>query len=151
MEDDEAVPRLLESLRTSDDAGVRNAAALKLSDMAVPELLDVVTVLLTDPRTVRSRGTLLYALGTGDYDCRPILGLLVDLALTGGWEVSRAAAGLVSQMEGEIDATEFDRARQRLLAADAEARRAREHRPAASADPERHAEVIQPLLELFAE
>ncbi|BCY10250.1 HEAT repeat domain-containing protein [Actinoplanes sp. L3-i22] len=131
-----AAPALLDLLRTSDDATIRNAAALALSDMAVPDLLGVVAGLLDDPRTAHSRGTLLYALGTDDYDCRPLLPRLVELAITGGWEVRVSAAGLISQIEGEMDADVFDRAHERL-------------RTAHAADPAN--EVLGPLLELFEE
>jgi hypothetical protein len=62
---------------------VRNAAALALSDMKIPEAFDAITELLNDPRTQRARGTLLYALDP--YDNATNLELYVDLAITGNW------------------------------------------------------------------
>ncbi|BCJ42479.1 hypothetical protein GCM10010168_07790 [Actinoplanes ianthinogenes] len=131
----EAAPRLLELLRLTPDAAVRNATALALSDMVVPEAFDAIVELLRDPRTEGRRGTLLYALDP--YDCAPILELLVDLALTGGYEVRMSALGLLSGVETDIDEPTWERLSSRLEAA------------AATADDERRAEVIDPLYELF--
>ncbi|MEV6299247.1 HEAT repeat domain-containing protein [Actinoplanes sp. NPDC051861] len=131
----EAAPHLLEMLRTSDDAAVRNYAALALSDMRNPEVLDVIAGLLQDPRTAGSRGTLLYALEP--YDCSPILELLVDLAITGNWEVSRSALGLLTGVNGDIGEELWSRLRDRVLAA------------LSTADEEQRIEVLEPLLEMF--
>lgn len=133
----ESAPRLLEVLRTTENAPVRNAAALALSDMRIPEAFDAITELLSDPRTRRSRGTLLYALDP--YDNAQNLELLVDLAITGNWEVSRSAYGLITGINTDIGDDLWDRLRSRLEAA------------ADTADDEQRAEVITPLLELFKE
>ncbi|WIM97400.1 HEAT repeat domain-containing protein [Actinoplanes oblitus] len=132
----EAAPRLLELLRLTPEATIRNATALALSDMEMPEAFDSIAELLRDPSTEGHRGTLLYALDP--YDCLPILELLIDLALTGGYEVRMSALGLISGIEGDIDEEIWDRVRARLEAA------------AATAGKERRTEVIDPLLEMFS-
>lgn len=133
----EATPRLLQLLRTTDDGTIRNAAALALSDMEVPETFDAIVELLRDPRTVNNRGTLLYAVGTDTFDCRSILELLVELAISGNWETSRGALGLVNSIDGDVDAAQFRRAQQMLEAA------------FMTADTERREDIIGPLLTLF--
>jgi HEAT repeat protein len=131
----EAAPRLLEVLRTTEDTPVRNAAALALSDMGIPEAFDAITELLSDPRTERSRGTLLYALDP--YDNGPNLELLVHLAITGNWEVSRSAYGLITGIATDIGEDLWRRLRARLESA------------AETAGDERRTEVILPLLDRF--
>lgn len=131
----EAAPRLLEMLGTSDDAVIRNYAAIALSDMHIPEAFDAIVALLTDPRTARSRGTLLYALA--EYDCSPILELLVDLAITGNWEVSRSALGLLTSINADIGEEMWNRLHDRVQAA------------LLTADDEQRTEVLEPLLEMF--
>ncbi|GAA2557641.1 hypothetical protein GCM10010435_30670 [Winogradskya consettensis] len=69
--------------------------------------------------------------------CASILGLLVELAITGVWEVSMAASGLISQIDGEVDPAQFCAGHAQLRAA------------MVTADDERREEVIRPLLELF--
>ncbi|KUL25217.1 HEAT repeat domain-containing protein [Actinoplanes awajinensis] len=131
----EAAPRVLELLRTTQEAVIRHDAALALSDMKIPEAFDAIVELLRDPRTQGRRGTLLYALDP--YDCAPILELLVDLALTGGYEVRMSALGLLSGIETDIDEPTWERLSDRLKAA------------AATADEQRRSEVIDPLNALF--
>lgn len=131
----EAAPRLLRMLSTSDDATIRNYAAIALSDMHIPEAFDAIVALLTDPRTARSRGTLLYALA--EYDVSPILELLVDLAITGNWEVSREALRLLTSINADIGTDMWTRLHDRVQAA------------LLTADDEQRTEVLEPLLEMF--
>ena len=102
-----AAPRLLELLQTSSDANVRNAAAIALSDLKDPRAFDIVVNLLNDDRTLKSRASLLYALGA--YDCRSILPLLVEFVIGGNFEVSRQALALISGIEGEVDDRTWER------------------------------------------
>jgi HEAT repeat protein len=92
-------PYLLEVLRSTSDASVRNAAALALSDLKDPSAFNVLVDLLKSERTHGSRGTILYALGA--YDCSTILPLLVDMVIDGHFEVSRQAFSLISGVETE--------------------------------------------------
>ena len=131
----EATPHLSAVLRTTGDPRVRNAAALALSDMHAPEGFDGIVEMLRDPRTQNNRGTLLYALEP--YDNAPILELLVELAITGGYEVRMSAFGLINGINSVIDEPVWNRVRERLEAA------------STTADDERRTEVITPLLALF--
>lgn len=96
-----AAPQLLEVLRTTHDATVRNAVALALSDLKYPQAFDVLVDLLNQERTRGHRGTLLYALGA--FDCSSILSLLVDFVIEGSFEVSREALSLLAGIETELD------------------------------------------------
>jgi HEAT repeat protein len=120
-----ATPRLLHILRTTDNAIVRNAAALALSDLQELEAFKVLVDLLRDDRTSQSRGTLLYALGA--YDCSPILPLLVDLVIGGNFEVSQQAFSLIRGIEKEIEEGVWSACTTRLQTALASA--ATERRP----------------------
>lgn len=119
-----AVPLILEVLRTTNDASVRNATALAISDLKHPSGFDVLVALLKDERTRANRGTLLYAIDA--YDCSPILQLLVDFVIDGNFEVSRQALSLISGIETEIDEQTWhsciDRLRSALAAASEERR-----------------------------
>jgi hypothetical protein len=95
------VDRMLEVLVETEDHALRDALALALSDLDEERLLPAVADLLADPKTRGHRGSLLYALEP--LDCRPILRLLVELAVTGGFEVARQALLRIEAIEGEID------------------------------------------------
>lgn len=120
-----ASPRLLELLRKTDNAVIRNAVALALSDRNDPQAFQVLVNLLRDERTQKNRGTLLYALGA--YDCSSILPLLVDLVIDGNYEVSRQALSLIQGIETELDDRQWNACAVRLRAALAAA--AEERRP----------------------
>jgi hypothetical protein len=108
-------PRLLEILRSSSDAAVRNAVALALSDLKDPRAFNVIVDLLKDDRTLGNRGTLLYALGA--YDCSPVLPLLVEFVIEGNFEVSRQALALISGIETEVDERTWNSCTDRIRAA----------------------------------
>src|SRR5258708_1000235 len=76
-----AGPYLLDVLRMTNDAAVRNAVALALSDLKDASAFDVLVDLVKSERTHSNRGTLLYALGA--YDCSSLLPLLLDLVIDG--------------------------------------------------------------------
>lgn len=110
-----ASSRLLEVLRASGDAIVRNAVALALSDLKEPRAFEAIVDLLKDDRTLKSRGTLLYALEA--YDCSPILPLLVEFVIEGNFEVSREALARISEIETEVDERTWTSCTERLRAA----------------------------------
>src|SRR5262245_21416632 len=114
-EDASAIAHMLEVLRTTNDATVRDAVALALSDLKDPTAFDVLVDLLRSERTKTNRGTLLYALGA--YDCSPILPLLVELVIDGNYEVSRQALALISGIETELDEHTWQVCLERLRAA----------------------------------
>ncbi|MBW6435801.1 DDE-type integrase/transposase/recombinase [Actinoplanes hulinensis] len=67
----------------------------------------------------------------------PILELLVDLAITGNWEVSREALGLLSSINADIGKDMWNRLHDRVQAA------------LLTADDEQRTEVLEPLLDMF--
>ena len=96
-----AVPHMLRILQDTDNASVRDALALALSDLKEPAAFDAIVALVKSDRTMGHRGTLLYALGA--YDCAPILPLLVSLVIEGNYEVSRQALALIEGIDTEVD------------------------------------------------
>ncbi len=110
-----AAPYLLNILQVTQDAAVRNAAALALSDLKNPAAFGILVELLKSDHARESQGTLLYALDT--YDCSPILPLLVNLVIDGNFEVSRQAFSLISGIETELDDRVWQSCRERLQSA----------------------------------
>ena len=83
----------LEILKTTADHAVRDTAAIILSELLTPEAELIIVRLLSDPRTLGYRGTLVGALG--EYDYTDHLQLLSGLALHGSVEVQSRALGLL--------------------------------------------------------
>lgn len=110
-----AAPYLLDILRVTRDAAVRNAVALALSDLKDPSAFAMLVDLLKSDHIRGSQGTLLYALGA--YDCSPILPLLVDLVIDGNFEVSRQAYSLISRIETTLDDRVWESCCKRLRSA----------------------------------
>jgi len=129
-----ANPYMLDVLQKTNDATVRNAVALALSDLKDPSTFDVLVSLLNNERTRANRGTLLYAIGA--YDCSPILPLLVDLVIEGNFEVSRQAFSLISGIETELDERTWQTCIERLRSAVTEA-------------PEEQRPLLEELISLF--
>jgi HEAT repeat protein len=100
LKDIRAVPPLLTLLQETDDPIVRNAAAVGIRELGDVRAVPVLSSLLTDPKTEGQRGTLVYALR--GFDCAPLLPLLVDLVITGGFEVSRQALQAIESIKSEI-------------------------------------------------
>lgn len=73
----------------STDPAVRNRAALQLMDIGDPRAVEPLLQAIARPENVNHRGTLVFALGA--FDGEPFLETLVDLALTGNFEVSTDA------------------------------------------------------------
>lgn len=87
----------LHALEACADAVARNALALRLAEARTPGLAEVLVRLIQRPDLVRQRGTLVHALAM--LDCAPHVGLLVDLAITGGFEVAHEAVGALEGIE----------------------------------------------------
>jgi HEAT repeat protein len=119
MPDDDSTRALLDVLRTTDDAALRDRTAIALSDRRAPEAFAEIVSLLTDERTVNHRSTLLYALAP--YDCAPVLPLLIDIVIDGTFEERAHAAELVDGVETTLDLATWRRCATRLEAAVAKA------------------------------
>ncbi len=101
----------LQTLEACTDAVARNALALKLADAGTPGLAEVLARLIRRPDLARQRGTLVHALGM--LDCAPYVGLLVELAITGGFEVAHEAVSALEAID-PMPADEGRRAQARL-------------------------------------
>ncbi|NEW04681.1 HEAT repeat domain-containing protein [Paenibacillus sp. SYP-B3998] len=85
----EAVPVLIHFLLNTEENILRNAIAIALSDIGSEEAVEPLISLLKSPKTIKSRGTILYALES--FDCSVHAELLLDLLINGNFEVSRQA------------------------------------------------------------
>jgi hypothetical protein len=79
----------LQRLGETDDDTERNALALELSEAANPRVFDALVLLIQRPDLKNRRGTLVYCLEK--YDCSSVVGLLLNLAETGNFEVASQA------------------------------------------------------------
>lgn len=93
---EEVVPVLLKYLKITDNNILRNEIALALSDIGSPLAVEPIIEMLKDPKTLGSRGTLLYALQP--FDCSSHVGLLVDYMINGNYEVRQEAKQLIFLM-----------------------------------------------------
>jgi hypothetical protein len=88
----------LRLLQTARDANERNAAALRLADRKIPQakalLLDLIK--RTDLRD--QRGTLVHCLGY--FDCSDQFRLMVELVISGNFEVAHEALEILELIEG---------------------------------------------------
>ncbi|NCP14735.1 MAG: hypothetical protein GW858_11320 [Sphingomonadales bacterium] len=85
----------LQRLQVTDSHSERNSLALQLSDTKDPRLFRPLIELIQRPELVNNRGTLVYCLE--NYDCSPIVDLLVELAETGNFEVSAGAETILDE------------------------------------------------------
>jgi HEAT repeat protein len=92
---------LIQKLESSSSSA-RDKAALALMDIgdesAVPPLLSAIS----RPENINHRGTLVYALGA--FNCEPFLDVLVDLALTGNFEISTGAYAIIEESAASEEA-----------------------------------------------
>ena len=88
----------LMTLATTQDAGLRNAAALRLADARVPEAKAVLVGLILTEDLRNHRGTLVYCLG--HFDCSDQFGLLIGLVISGNFEVACGALHILESLEG---------------------------------------------------
>jgi hypothetical protein len=108
---DDKFPQQLSDLENASDARVRNALALQLAERNAQGLQDVLIRLIKRPDLANSRGTLVHALDL--LDCSDHLGLLVDLVVTGNWEVAHEALQILETLD-EVDGDDVDLARAAL-------------------------------------
>jgi len=80
----------------SKDSRVRNTAAIKLMDIGDPSAVVPLFEAILNPENVNHRGTLVYALGV--FDCSAHLSILVDLVLSGNFEVSAGAIDIIDEI-----------------------------------------------------
>jgi HEAT repeat protein len=113
--DKRAVPPLIEVLRQSWNPDVWNAAAVALRDLGDERVVEPLVERIRDPKTEKSRGTLVYALQV--FDLLAHAELLLELVLTGNFEVSREASDALEALVPRLDSAMWQRYRQRLTAA----------------------------------
>lgn len=79
----------------SADSSVRDKAALQLMDIGDPCAVDNLLRAISKPENKNHRGTLVYVLSA--FDCEPFVEVLVELALTGNFEVSMGALSIIEE------------------------------------------------------
>ena len=97
MNDLEDASSELLSLENVEDGATRNALALRLAEARVAGVDEALVRLIQRPELANNRGTLVHALR--HYDCGPHLALLVDLVVTGGFEVAHEALEAIETIE----------------------------------------------------
>ena len=85
------------SLENVANGVTRNALALRLAEAKVAGVDEVLVRLIQRPELANNRGTLVHALR--HYDCGPYVALLVDLVVTGGFEVAHEALEAIETIE----------------------------------------------------
>lgn len=96
----EAIPALIKQLETAEHPIIWNAIAIALADFGDPIAVPPLIRLLIDPKTIRSRGSLVYALES--FDCIEYSDVFVNLLLEGNYETSRQAYLLLEKLRGDI-------------------------------------------------
>ncbi|WP_336776994.1 HEAT repeat domain-containing protein [Paenibacillus sp. MMO-58] len=96
----EVVLMLIKHLKNTENKILRNEIALALSDFRNPEAVEPIIELLKDPKTLGSRGSLLYALRPFDYSSH--LELLIDFLINGNFEVRHEAKYLLQLLNVRI-------------------------------------------------
>ncbi|BAZ17186.1 phycocyanin alpha subunit phycocyanobilin lyase, CpcE subunit [Calothrix sp. NIES-4071] len=110
--DSRAVPILIKLLQESSDSAIRNAAAVGLREIGDERALYPIVSLINDPKTEGNRGTLIYALE--GFECSHLLPFLVELVITGNFEVSHQAFSVIESIDMEIDLETADACIQKL-------------------------------------
>lgn len=106
----ERAEKVVDILKQTDSARVRNAAALALADMNASQEADVLVQLLKDPKTRKSGGTLLYALQ--EIGKKVPLKILIDVILDGSYEAQQEALCLL--FGGDYTQTELSEGKRKL-------------------------------------
>ncbi|SEB92474.1 HEAT repeat domain-containing protein [Paenibacillus sp. GP183] len=96
----EAIPLLIEYLKSTDSNILRNSIAITLSDIGSEEAIEPLIDMINHPKTLGARGTLLYALKP--FDCSRHLETLVFHLITGNFEVQAEAYQLIEAMNSEV-------------------------------------------------
>ena len=105
-------PFLIELLKSTDDKILRNEIAIALSDIGGDRAVEPLIEVITDPKTLGSRGTLLYALENLNYivHIEKIIPFIGDSSL----EVSAQSFMLLEQMMDKLSASQNLRCQQRI-------------------------------------
>lgn len=90
-----AIPLLIEYLKSTDNNRLRNLIAITLSDIGNKDIVKPLIDMINDPKTLGSRGTLLYALKS--FDCSDHLETLIYHLLTGNYEVQMESYELIKE------------------------------------------------------
>ncbi|WP_281862892.1 HEAT repeat domain-containing protein [Planomicrobium okeanokoites] len=98
----EVVPVLIKHITLTEKPGIRNALAIALRDIGNEKMVSPLIDLINDPKTLGSRGTLLYALEP--FNCTEHLETIVQQFLTGNFEVQAMAYQLLESMNGKVPA-----------------------------------------------
>jgi len=96
----EATKILIKHLTQTEDKNLRSLLAIALRDSGNEEAISPLINLLSDSRTLGSRGTLLYALES--FDCTAHLEIIIHQFLTGNFEVQAGAFQLIESMNGNV-------------------------------------------------
>jgi HEAT repeat protein len=129
-------PPLIELLRQTNSHKIRDETALALSDLRDERAIKPLAEMIQSPVTEGHRGTLVYALSA--FNCIEILPLLVDLVISGGFEVSREAFLVIEGIEGEISEDTWFKCKEKIA------------KNIADASDEK-AELLQELYEFFTD
>lgn len=81
----------------SSDAAVRDIAALELMEIKDPHAILALIEAIIKPENANHRDTLVYALG--GFNCLDHLEVLVDLVVTGNFEVSLCAFNIIEDFD----------------------------------------------------
>jgi nucleotide-binding universal stress UspA family protein len=96
----EAIPLLIEYLKSTESNILRNSIAITLSDIGSEEAIEPLIEMINHPKTLGARGTLLYALKP--FDCSGHLETLVYHLITGNFEVQLQAYQLIEVINSVI-------------------------------------------------
>lgn len=96
----EAIPLLIQYLKSTENALLRNSIALSLRDIGSEEAVQPLIDTINDPKTIGYRGTLLYALKP--FNCSAHLETLIYHLITGNFEVQAQAYELIDAMDDVI-------------------------------------------------
>lgn len=97
----EAIPYLLQTLRSTEDADIRNAIALALSDLQAHEAVAALLEIIKNPKHKGFTGTLLYALQ--NLDCKDYFLDFIHILGEGTFENSEMALGLIEKYADDVD------------------------------------------------
>jgi len=106
-----AVLPLIDLLENTPHSVIRNAAAVALSDLGDQRAFQPIIALVQHPKTQGDNGTLVYALQS--FDCSTIVPFLVDLVISGDFEVSHEAFLAIETVE-EISEEDFQVSQQKI-------------------------------------
>jgi hypothetical protein len=90
-----AVPLLIDYLKSTENHWIRNAIAITLSDIGSKKAIEPLIEMINHPKTLGYRGSLLYALKP--FDCSAHLETLVYHMLTGNFEVQANSYQLIEE------------------------------------------------------